>query len=93
MRFCDFVVDYKFNVEFEQNKKRFLKYILNVRDEEVGWEHDNSYNNISICTNNIFYNNDAFNCSSYGTLCVRVADLSIAPCHRLFYPELKIGEF
>lgn len=93
MRFCDFVVDYKFNVEFEQNKKRFLKYILNVRDEEVGPEHDNAYNNISICTSNIFYNNDGFNCSSYGTLCVRVADLSIAPCHRLFYPELKIGEF
>ena len=27
------------------------------------------------------------------SLTVRVADLSTAPCHRLFYPELIIGEF
>ena len=93
LRFCDFLVDYKFHNEFNQDKRRFLKYILNVRDEEVGPEHDVPYNNISLHTSNIFDGQDGFNCSSYGTLCVRVADLSIAPCHRLFYPELKIGEF
>lgn len=93
LRFCDFVVDYKFNNEFNQDKKRFLKYVLDVRDEEVGPEHDVAYNNIALHTSNIFNGFDAFNCSAYGTLCVRAADLSIAPCHRLFYPELKIGEF
>lgn len=93
LRFCDFVVDYKFNNEFNQDKKRFLKYVLDIRDEEVGPEHDVSYNNISLHTSNIFYATDSMNCSHYGTLCVRVADLTVAPCHRLYYPELKIGEF
>ena len=93
LHFCDFLVDYKFNNEFNQDKKRFLKYILNIRDEEVGPNHVVPYNTIALHTSNIFDHTDAFNCSSYGSLCVRVADLSIAPCHRLFYPELKIGEF
>lgn len=93
MRFCDFLIDYKFNNEFNQDKKRFLKYVLNVRDEEVGFEHDVPYNNIALNTSNIFQGFDSFNCSAYGTFCIRVADLSVAPCHRLFYPELKIGEF
>ena len=91
IRFCDFLIDYKFD-EFNHNKEEFLKYILGIYDINRG-DAGIPYNVIELNNTGVCSNVDAISCSLNNSLSIRVGDLSVAPCHRLFYPELAIGKF
>jgi len=39
------------------------------------------------------YDSDAFSCTLAENLMIKISDLTIYPCHRLLYPELKFGHF
>lgn len=95
IRFCDFLIDYKFE-EFNYDKTKMLKYIFHVFDDNDDDDIKmltSSYNIIGIQNTETITNEDHIGCSSYGTLPIRLGDLSVAPCHRLYYPELEIGKF
>ena len=89
LKFLDFEINYKFKNNFNSNKKLFLKYILGLRDNKYQWPQ---YNNISLLQ--IISNYDFATCTvNDSCLPIRVGDLSVAMCHRLYYEELEIGKF
>lgn len=95
IRFCDFLADYKFE-EFNYDKEKMLKYVMHVFTDEDPNDVKLTtapYNVIGIQNSGMAANKDFMSCSSYGTLPIRLGDLSVAPCHRLFYPELEMGKF
>lgn len=91
LEFINFVADYNFDHKFNKDKKRYLASILR-RKEEV---KDNCYDNTSLVFDSAFvHGQDFISCSaSPETLPIRMGDLSIAICHRTWYPELTIGHF
>lgn len=90
LNFLNFEIDYKFKNDFNNNKQQFLRYILNIQDNNKGIV--SFYNNITIF--NDYFSTDNINCTVRNNcLTVRVGDLSIAMCHRLYYEELEIGKF
>lgn len=92
IRYCDFLTDYKFE-EFNQDRRAFFKYVFNIFETPDERREYPPYNVIGINHGGTFDNTDLFNCSVAHSLCIRVADLCISPCHRLYYPELKIGQY
>ena len=89
LEFLNFEIDNKFVKDFNSNKKLFLKYILNLADNRYVLP---TYNNISIL--HIKNSKNLISCSvNSNTLHVRLGDLSVGMCHRLYYPELEIGNF
>lgn len=95
IRFCDFLVDYKFE-ELQYDKLKMLKYILRAYNDDD--DNDvklltSSYNIIGIQNAGIFNHDDYMSCSVHGTLPIRLGDLSVSPCHRLYYPEFEMGKF
>ena len=99
IEFLDFEVDYQYKNIFKEDKLRFLKAILRngftMKDfVDRPWLRARSYDNIALVFDlNAFLGEEGLNCSLCNQLVVRLGDLSIAPCHRLFYPEFKIGEY
>ena len=92
IQYCDFLIDYKWD-EFHHNKTNFLKYIFDLYvqcgEERIGAP----YNVIGLCNRGNSCAKDCMTCSAFNNLSIRIADLMVAPCHRLFYPELHFGKF
>lgn len=89
--FLDYLVDYYYNIVFKQNKIEFLKFILGLKTNIL--TDLPTYRNIGLVYNGMFENVDTMPCSFNNSLVIRVADLKLGLCHRLFYPEFEIGEF
>lgn len=86
LQYLSFVIDDTFNDRFKKNKIKMLKYILK-RDEK----NASGQSPIALSLQN-YYTTPTI-CSFFHSLTIRMADLAIAPCHRLCYPELIIGKF
>ena len=89
LKFLNFEIDYKFKHTFNSNKKLFLQYVLNIPNNNYNIPSYNNLNILSSPTEKSF-----INCTvTSKTLPIRVGDLSIAMCHRLYYDELIVGNF
>ena len=93
IKFCDFLSDYMFKNVFKENKKDFLKYILNIKDKENYPFSEVGYNTLAIAGTGFIEGKDYFNCSIHNEISIRLGDLSIVPCHRLSYNDLLLGKF
>ena len=94
IQFCDYLADTTFDL-MGQNKLKMLKYVFHIRDfdnDDKLFNHD-SHNPIRLPLNSFSTGSDVISCSFSFNLCIRAADLTIAPCHRLFYPLLHLGHF
>lgn len=93
IQYCDFLVDYKFK-EFNNNKEEFLKYVFDLYREEYN-EHSPlaPYNIIALRGQGMIDGNDVITCSMPTHLTIRMGDLQVSPCHRLYYPELSFGRY
>lgn len=86
--FINFVMDYWWE-RTKHDKKEFLDYFMYTNHNE------------GLCAgNNFLINNfyapqkgDGASCTFGRHVMVKVSDLTIYPCHRLLYPELKIAHF
>lgn len=94
LKFLNYQIDYQFNNDFYQDKKEFLKYILNDYSGKYTKRFP-GYNNLSIQHNkNINDNYDTVNCSiNQNSLAIRVGDLALIGCHRQAYEELILGHY
>lgn len=93
IQFCDYFVDKTFHY-FNEDKKRMLRYIFQIEDENDPHLFINSaYSPIKLRVNGFTQNRDKVECGFHNCLTVRAGDLSIAPCHRLYYPLLEFGSF
>lgn len=94
VQYCDFLVDYKFKNDFNNDKMELLKYVLNLYPRLKEKEQCPPYNMIGL---NIFANfaqNDSIGCSNNNRcLHIRMGDLKVGLCHRLFYPEFILGQY
>lgn len=93
IKFCDFVVDYKFKNIFNENKMDFLKHIFNMKQEDKYPNTDCSYVNIAVPGTGFVDGQDKVGCSFGHTIPIRLGDLTIGLCHRLYYDDLLIGKF
>lgn len=94
IRFLDFLIDYRFKNDFNENKEEFLKYILRLpgaNGEDYG--HECSYENITFNNMSFDLAQDSISCSFYNNFCIRLGDLAVPICHRTSYEELLIGKF
>lgn len=90
IEFLDHVIDYEFK-KVDYNKDIFVKRIFKL-DSYPG----KGYRNYSLhLLNNIYDNIDkaAASCSINHSLCVRLGDLAIVPCHRTSYKDFISGYF
>ena len=93
IQYCDYLTDTVFNY-FEQDKERMLRFVLKLPYKNNNPKEDYpSYDIIGLNPVRIDSNDDDWSCSMSGTLCIRLGDLSVAPCHRQFYDELLYGHF
>ena len=83
--FCNFLRHIYFKVwnHYNGDKEKFLNFLLGL-DGTPGF---------NILSTPIIDIGEKISCSIQTTLHVRVADLSIFPCHRTMYRDLKLGEF
>lgn len=95
VNYCDYLINWNFYNRFNQNKKEFLEYVLCVNPKENSETkvYNNTYNIISLNYIDTNGNDDKISCSLNHTLNIRLADLSLGLCHRLFYPELTFGKY
>ena len=94
IKFCDFLIEDKYS-EFNYNKYELLKYIFDLYERGNQKEERKYIQNTPIrLTSKGFHNNlDRVSCAMQHNLCIRMGDLSIGPCHRLFYPEQIFGKY
>lgn len=94
IKFCDFLIDEKFK-ECNYDKIEFLKYIFKLYKRKNSQEKEKyqQYNPIRLIPRGFEINLDRPSCAMLHNLSIRVGDLSIAPCHRLFYPEQIFGKY
>lgn len=94
IHFCDFLVDYKFEKDFQFDKKEFLKYILNLWPRFKEKNKTPPYNIIGLNLMSFCEGEQHIHCTlGKNCLAIRMGDLSVGLCHRLFYPELLLGKF
>lgn len=85
--FLDFLIDYQYKNNYNENLKLFIENIFCLTpDNTIYWPGQ-------ISNNHTFDNLDTISCSLQHTLMIRLGDLSIGLCHRLFYNDLLIGNF
>ena len=82
--FLDYVFDYFYKVNYYSNIYSMTKDLI-FPFSRGGTKN---YNIISLHPNGILNG-----CSVTRTMCVRLGDLAIAPCHRLSYDKLLYGKF
>lgn len=94
--FCDFLFDDKFK-EYNYDKEKFLKYIFCLFGRGISSKKEDKIyhqtNPILLRNHGVNLNIDRMSCSTYVNLAIRVADLTVGPCHRLFYPEWIFGKY
>lgn len=78
IEFLDYVIDYS-TKNSGLRKKELIKEIF-------GLEKYGNYNNISI-----FAIRDGYTCSIQRSLCIRLGDMAIVPCHRTSYDKFIAG--
>lgn len=94
IQFCNFLIEEKF-AECNYDKYELLKYIFDLYERSNQKEQRKYIQNTPIrLTSRGFHNNlDRISCAMQNNLCIRIGDLSIGPCHRLFYPEQVFGKY
>lgn len=93
LQFCDYLVDTTFDL-LNHDKIKMLEWIFEIDNKNKNITFNNtSYLPIRLPLNNFTSNIDNISCSFHNALTIRAGDLSIAPCHRLFYPTLDMGKF
>lgn len=81
--FCDFLTDHLYEC-FDKNIDNLFDYVFAVGDRK----------NLNYCVAGLrTVDETAITCRKQKNLCIRLGDLSVAPCHRLFYPQLLAGHF
>lgn len=90
--FTDFLVDYQFEHFFNKNKLDFLKYVLGFNLRKEYPYSDPGYNSIGILSTDYVTGQDHMACSFNHQCGIRLGDLTIAPCHRLWYKEFLIAQ-
>ena len=80
--FCDFLTD-RYLEYFNGNLDEIFRYVTNA---------DGNVNNYVI-TGLKRLNPNHITCRKQLNLTIRMGDLSVGPCHRLFYPQLLAGYF
>lgn len=94
VQYCDFLIDYKFTNDYNENKIEFLKYILNLYPRLGEQRMSPPYNIIGLTYLHSVNGQDKVDCgNSENELHIRMGDLSVGLCHRLYYPELQLGQF
>lgn len=78
-KFYDFLIKYLFDMA-GRNKNTFIEYLYN----------HNSFNIISAPITTV---GRGLSCSIQSSLYVRMGDLKIFPCHRLFYEQFQTAQF
>lgn len=76
------IIDFKLEKWFNGDIKRFAKYITKIDDNSKS-----ESNNIGI-----FMQGGRLTCAIQNTLCIRLADLAILPCHRTSYEQNIYGK-
>lgn len=92
IKFCDFLVDETFK-ELNYDKEEMVKYVFRFPGIKNKTFESDAYNPIRLTNNHFTRNFDIISCSFGRNLSIRVGDLSVAPCHRLYYPLLELGKF
>ena len=91
----------------KQNREfyEFIKYLIHWTWDKVGRDKNEYYNfllkegsgyytpGLNILRLPIVQNNRGYTCGIQSYLTIRLSDMSMFPCHRLLYKDLKIGEF
>lgn len=93
IHFLDFEIDYIYHNYFKEDKEDFLRFVLKMKTKRHLEFNDISYINISLPNSAIDLNSDVPSCSYSSSLCVRIGDLAIIPCHRQGYDELVFGHY
>lgn len=88
IQYCDYLIDVKLK-DYNNNLIDLIDYIFYFNQK------DNSpYNIIGLRLEEALLGASRIPCSnSQNGLAIRLGDLSIAPCHRLYYPEMLFGYF
>ena len=92
INYCDYLIDEAYEY-FGYDKEKMLRFIFNIPQIGVEDNHVAAYNIIGLNRNYTEQNSDFLTCSAYDSLVIRLGDLKVAPCHRLYYPELELGQF
>lgn len=93
LKFCDFLADETFK-NLNYDKKQMLKYIFNIKTPGDNTKvYSDAHTPIRLMPNRFTHNEDKISCSFNNNLTIRAGDLTVAPCHRLFYPLLEQGKF
>lgn len=83
----------------------FIKYLIKWTWNKVGQDKEEYYRfllkensgyyspGFNILRLPLVQNNRGYTCGIQSYLTIRLADMSMYPCHRLLYKDLKIGEF
>lgn len=82
IQFCDFLTDKIYNY-FDQNAEKMFDYVFGLKTSY------SNYSTIRLKPSDL----TRVSCREQYNLCIRMGDLSVAPCHRLFYPQLIAGHF
>ena len=89
LKYCDFLIDFKLKNYFHNDLKEFTKYVFQLPNTKIRMQYSPEL--ISILS--YFNNQDRITCGFSKTLPIRVADLTIGLCHRLWYKNLILGQF
>ena len=82
IRFCDFLTDKIYNY-FNKDIDKMFDYVFGIKSTYL------NYSTIRLKPSDA----TRVSCRKQNNLCIRMGDLSVAPCHRLFYPQLIAGHF
>lgn len=89
IKFCDFVIDYRIKNVYNNDLVKFADSIFTGQGLNGGL-----YQPFAIKkTTNFTNNRDFIDCSFSQVLPIRIGDLSIGLCHRLYYDDLIIGQY
>lgn len=88
IQYCDYLIDTKLQ-DYNGNLIELIDYIFYFNKN-----NNAPYNILGIRMENALCGDSTIACScSNNSLSIRLGDLMVAPCHRLFYPELLFGHF
>lgn len=88
LNFCDFLIDFKLEHFFNNDLIQFSKYIFKSNANKIL----NQYSPELLQIHSFMNDMDGSTCSFSNTLFIRVPDLTLGLCHRLYYEDLILGE-
>lgn len=89
LKFCDFLIQFKLDKFFNNDLIKFTNYIFQNQLNEI----HASYSPELLRVISYFNSSNSIGCTFTDNLFIRVSDLSLGLCHRLFYNNLILGNF